>query len=73
MQKEAQMSAQGMTEERIYTVAEVAERLRVHPKTVRKMIADGDLDAFSVRSEYRIRQGALDKLMRNREKPPGKQ
>lgn len=76
MQKGAQMSAQSMTEERIWTVAEVAKWLGVHPKTVRKMIRDGQLDAFTVLSEYRIRQSALDKLMRNREnpeKPPGAQ
>jgi excisionase family DNA binding protein len=53
-----------MTEEKIYTVPEVATILRVDPRTVRSMIADGDLEAFKVRTEYRIRQSALDALMK---------
>lgn len=63
------MGAQSMTEERVYTVAEVAAWLGVHPKTVRRMIRESQLDAFSVGTEYRISQSALDKLKRNREKP----
>jgi len=55
-----------MTEERIYTVREVAERLRVHPKTVRKLIARGELMSFKVLGEYRIKQGALDQFMREK-------
>lgn len=55
------MSAVTMSEEQqIYTVNEVAQLLRVHPRTVRNMIRDGELEAFMVRSEYRITQSALD-------------
>jgi excisionase family DNA binding protein len=49
-----------MTAEKIYTVNEIAEILRVTARTVRKMIADGEIDSFRVRDEYRIRQSALD-------------
>ncbi len=58
------MSALSMTEEQVYTVEEIAAILRVTPRTVRTMIAKGEIEAFKVRSEYRIRQSALDRLMR---------
>ncbi len=54
------MSAVAMTEEKFYTVREVAEYLRVHPRTIRKMILDGQVQAIKVRDEYRIRQSALE-------------
>ncbi len=54
------MSAVAMTEEKFYTVKEVAAYLRVHPRTVRKMILDGEIQAIKVRDEYRIRPSALD-------------
>ena len=60
------MSALSMTDEKIYTVKEVAEKLRVAPITVRRMIAAGELRAFTVRDEYRIRQSALDAVMRDK-------
>jgi excisionase family DNA binding protein len=62
------MSAPTMTDEKIYTVKEVAAILRVAPKTVRKMIAAGEIRAFSVRDEYRIKQSALDAVMQERER-----
>jgi excisionase family DNA binding protein len=52
--------------EKIYTVREVAEFLRVTPRTVWKMISEGELEAFKVRGDYRINQSALDALMRKR-------
>lgn len=57
------MGATSMTDERIYTVQEVADRLRIKPQTVRKMITDGELLAFKVRDEWRIKSGDLDKIM----------
>jgi excisionase family DNA binding protein len=61
------MSAPVMTDEKIYTVKEVADKLRVAPITVRRMIAAKELRAFVVRGEYRIRQSALDEVMREKE------
>ncbi len=55
-----------MTEEKIYTVKEVADFLRVSPRTVRKMIAERQLSAFLIRDEWRIRQSALDAVMQER-------
>ncbi len=60
--------ALAMTEERVYTVNEVAAILRVTPRTIRRMIASGELEAFMVRDTYRIRQSALDALMRKKPK-----
>jgi excisionase family DNA binding protein len=42
-------------EERIYTVAEVADQLKVTPKTVRGWIADKEMVAIRVGREWRIR------------------
>lgn len=55
-----------MEQEKIYTVNEVAEILRYTPRTIRQMIADGELDAFQVRSEWRITQSALDAIIKKR-------
>jgi excisionase family DNA binding protein len=57
------MGATSMTDERIYTVQEVAEKLRVKPQTVRRMITDGELLAFKIRDEWRIKQSDLDRIM----------
>ncbi len=57
-----------MDEEKIYTVKEVAEVLRVTAKTVRIMCADGQLEAFKVRDEWRIKQSALQAIMQSRER-----
>lgn len=62
------MSTGAMTEEKFYTVKEIANLLRIHPRTVRKMIAEGELEAIKVRDEYRIRQSALDALMQRKPK-----
>ena len=56
-----------MTDEKIYTVNEVAQILRVTPRTVRKMIANKEIEAFKVRDEYRIRKEILDAFIRRRD------
>ncbi len=58
-----------MTQEQIYTAEEVAAILRVHPRTIHRLIKRGELDAFTISGEYRIRQSALDEFMRRK---PGK-
>jgi len=57
-------------EEKLYTVREVARRLRVDDTTVRRWIKSGALDAITLphrgrRQAYRIKQSTLDKLMQN--------
>jgi excisionase family DNA binding protein len=44
----------------VLTVEEVAAQLRVSPQTVRKLIEDGDLKAFKVRGQWRVKQSDLD-------------
>ena len=53
-------------EERMYTVEEVAKRLRVNPRTVRGWIASGELIALDVGREYRISQSDLNAFMEKR-------
>jgi excisionase family DNA binding protein len=55
-------------EEKLYTVREVARRLRVDDTTVRRWIKSGALEAITLphrgrRQAYRIKQSTLDKLM----------
>jgi excisionase family DNA binding protein len=51
------------------TPSHVAEKLGVNPRTVRRWIAAGRLEAFEIprgrwgKSEYRITQEALDKFL----------
>lgn len=44
----------------LYTVAEAAERLKLHVKTVLSFIRDGRLKATRVGKQYRITQSDLD-------------
>lgn len=44
----------------LYTVDEVAERLNLHVKTVRRIIREGRLPAKRIGKEYRITRAALD-------------
>jgi excisionase family DNA binding protein len=53
-------------EERMYTVEEVAKRLRVNARTVRSWIASGELIALDVGREYRIAQSDLDTFIERR-------
>lgn len=46
----------------LYTVEEVAERLDLHVKTVRRFIRDGRLPAKRIGKEYRITASALDEF-----------
>ena len=57
-------------EETLYTVREVAKRLRVDTTTVRRWISIGVLDAVILphrgkRQAYRIRERTLDKLLQS--------
>lgn len=48
-----------MEEQEFYTIKEVAEKLRVSQKSIRRFIAAGDLDSIKVGTSYRIPAGAL--------------
>lgn len=48
------------TEDPLLTVAETAERLRVHPITVRRYIASGRLAAVRAGRNVRVRESAVE-------------
>lgn len=54
-------------EEQIYTVSEIARRLKVKEKTVRNWIHSGELVAIYLGKEYRIRESSLQDFIRKRE------
>jgi excisionase family DNA binding protein len=61
-----------MTAERLLTVDEVAERLRVTPETVRVWLRQGELAGISLgrRAGYRIEEAELQRFLdRRRGKP----
>lgn len=64
------MSAISMTEpiEKIYTLKEVADILRVSIRTIYRMIKSGELDAFRVRDEYRIRKSTVEAFIERKGK-----
>jgi excisionase family DNA binding protein len=54
----------------LFTVREVADRLGVHPETIRRLIHDGRLDAVRVGRVLRVEGRSLDGfLARQRVKP----
>lgn len=48
-------------EEKYYTIDEIAVKLEVHTKTIRRYIYSGKIQALKVGGQWRIYQGALDK------------
>lgn len=46
----------------LLTVEEVADRLGLHPRTVRRYIRDGELEAHKIGKSYRITASALERL-----------
>ena len=46
----------------LVTVIEAARRLRVHPVTVRRLIANGSLVAFKVGRVWRLRLTSIEAL-----------
>ena len=50
----------------VYTTEEVAERLKVAPKTVREWIGKGELEAWDAGQGYRILKRDVDTFIQNR-------
>ncbi len=53
-------------EEKLLTVAQVAERLQVNAETVRVWIRTGELDAVDIGNEYRISPDDLKDFLERR-------
>ena len=47
--------------DRIMTVAELSEYLRVHPSTIYKLLRSGDLPGFKVGSDWRFNTERIDR------------
>ena len=62
-------------DEKLLTVAQVAEQLQVHPETVRVWIRTGELEAMDIGGEYRISRADLNDFIQRRKtgkkKKPG--
>jgi excisionase family DNA binding protein len=53
-----------MSEERLFTVDEVAPKLRVSPAGVRKMIIDGRIAAVKIGRRYLVRAAEVERVLR---------
>jgi excisionase family DNA binding protein len=54
-----------MSNERYYTIEEVAKLLRVHKRTIMRFIEAGQLHAIHVGRQYRISHSDLQKYLRS--------
>jgi excisionase family DNA binding protein len=54
---------------RLLTVNEAAARLRVHHRTIRRAIRDGELRAVRVRRAVRIQEEALERYLEKNDQP----
>ncbi len=57
-----------MPDNELYTTGEIAEKLKVTPKTVREWIGRGELEAIDLGQGYRIKQSDLDIFLESRKR-----
>lgn len=62
-----------MTEEKYYTIEEVAKMLKVVYLTVYRWIQDGKLKAYKAGKQYRINKTDLDRFITSYERKNDKQ
>lgn len=48
-----------------YTVEEVAEALKIHPYTVRRLCREGKMPCFKIGGQWRFRKEEIDKWCKN--------
>jgi excisionase family DNA binding protein len=46
--------------DRVLTISEVAEALRLHPTTIYRLVKRGDLAAFKIGGSWRVSRASLD-------------
>jgi len=56
----------GDSNDTLYTTGEVAEKLKITPKTVREHIQRGELEAIDMGQGYRIYKRDLDAFLESR-------
>lgn len=66
------MAIEQRREDQLLTVREVAERLRLHPITVRRHIKAGRLSAVRIGRAVRVRESDVNDLARGEERPLAK-
>ena len=49
--------------EPIMTIDEVAEYLNLHPLTVRRLARDGEIPAFKIGRQWRVKRAILDRWL----------
>jgi excisionase family DNA binding protein len=54
----------------VLTINEVAERLRIHPRTAYRLVNDGSIPGVRVGRQYRISAKALDAYIEGRHPVP---
>jgi len=52
--------------EQAFTVEEIAEYLRLHPYTIRKLARENKIPAFRVGGQWRFRKDEIDEWTRSR-------
>jgi excisionase family DNA binding protein len=60
---------EGSLADTYFTVAEVAEFLRVHHTTIYRLIKKQDLPAFKIGADWRFSKQAIEKWLAARQKP----
>lgn len=50
-----------------YTVEEVAEALKIHPYTVRRLCREGKMPCFKVGGQWRFNKQEIEALMRSKQ------
>ena len=51
-----------------YTIEEVAEALKLHPYTVRRLCREGKLPGFKVGGQWRFHKESIDKFIKSKVK-----
>ena len=51
-----------------YTVDEVAEALKIHPYTVRRLVREGKIPAFKVGGQWRFRKDEINAWSKGKRK-----
>jgi len=49
--------------DRVLTITEVAEVLRLHPTTIYRLVKRGDLPAFKIGGSWRVSSASLDQWL----------
>lgn len=60
----------GVVTDELFTVEEVAQKLKLHPDTVKRLLRTKELTGYKILREWRVKQSDLDKFLENRINKP---